>query len=407
MKGPVDVALFAPGLLSGGGAEKTALSVAAALSDIGLSVVCFTDQPVDSRWVHEHFGLTLRDVHFSVLPRRSRTRPRAPRAVVEVWEDLRLLRAVRRVRPRLFVNVRFKSSLPGAGAANWYFTHFPHPLEVRPRSTSHSAYLRGVAWARRLLLHPTKRSFIESYDLVTVNSRFTGENVAERWGVVAETLYPPCDLGPGTDTTQPRDRIILAVGRFQARGDGAPHKNQHVMVDAFAELDDLIASGWELHLVGAAHGDEAEAYLDEIRTMATGLPVVIHANASQRELADLQRRASLYWHAQGFNSDARTRPEAQEHFGISTVEAMAAGAIPLVYATAGPREIVAPVNPDWTWTTLPELRLVTRSLARMTDTASYRAACVERARDFGEETFRGRVVDVWTRLCVAPVGKTS
>ena len=407
MEGPVDVAVFAPGLLAGGGAEKTALSVAAALSDVGLSVVCFTDQPVDPAWLGEHFGLAVRDVRFAVLPPPVRTRIRAPRAILDMWEDLRMLRAVKGVRARLFVNVKFKSSLPGAGTANWYFTHFPHPLDVAPRSGPHAAYLRLVAWARRLVLHPRSRSFIESYDLVTANSRFTGENVAERWGVVAETMYPPCDLAPGTDTTQPRDRIILAVGRFQGRGDGAPHKNQHVMVDAFSGLDDLIGAGWELHLVGAAHGDEAEAYLDEVRAMATGLPVVIHPNASQRELAELQRRASLYWHAQGYDTDVRTRPEAQEHFGISTVEAMAAGAIPLVYATAGPREIVAPVNPDWTWNSLADLRLMTRALASQTDTAGYRAACVRRATDFGDDAFREHVLDVWKRLGAGTVGTTS
>ena len=217
MEGPVDVAVFAPGLLAGGGAEKTALSVAAALSDVGLSVVCFTDQPVDPAWLGEHFGLAVRDVRFAVLPPPVRTRIRAPRAILDMWEDLRMLRAVKGVRARLFVNVKFKSSLPGAGTANWYFTHFPHPLDVAPRSGPHAAYLRLVAWARRLVLHPRSRSFIESYDLVTANSRFTGENVAERWGVVAETMYPPCDLAPGTDTTQPRDRIILAVGRFQGQ----------------------------------------------------------------------------------------------------------------------------------------------------------------------------------------------
>ncbi|CUR57549.1 putative Glycosyltransferase, group 1 family protein [metagenome] len=407
MESPVDVAVFAPGLLAGGGAEKTALSVAAALSDLGLSVVCFTDRPVDPGWIHEHFGLDVPDVHFAVLPPTVRGRFRAPRAVLDLWDDLRMQRAVRKVRPRLFVNVKFKSSLPGVGTANWYFTHFPHVLEVSPRSAPHSVYLRLIARARRQLLHPRHRSFIDTYDLVTANSGFTGEKVAERWGVVAETLYPPCDLATGTDSARRRDRIILAVGRFQGRGEGVPHKNQHVMIDAFSEMEDLIAGGWELHLVGAAHGDEAQAYLNEVRTRADGLPVVIHPNASQHELADLQRRASLYWHAQGYDTDVRTRPEAQEHFGISTVEAMAAGAIPLVYATAGPQEIVAPVNPDWTWTTLAELRLMTRSLAAATDTASSRAACARRAADFGEGAFREHVRDVWKRLCAAPVRETS
>ena len=38
--------------------------------------------------------------------------------------------------------------------------------------------------------------------------------------------------------------------------------------------------------------------------------------------------------------DAERHPERFEHFGISVVEAMAAGAVPLVFGAAGPGEIV-------------------------------------------------------------------
>jgi glycosyltransferase involved in cell wall biosynthesis len=398
----LDVAIFAPGLLAGGGAEKTALCLATALRDSGLSVACYTDSPVDAATLGDHFGLDLGRIAFPELPSPRRPRGRLPRAVQDALGDRSRLRAVRKAQPRLFVNMLFKSSLPGAGAANWYFVHFPHRLGVPSRSPQHRGYLAAVGLFRRLLLHPGRRRFVDSYDLVTANSDFTGHHVSARWGVKAETLYPPCDVAPGTATAGPRERIILGVGRFQALEHGVPHKNQHVMVDAFSRLDDLIDAGWELHLLGAARGTGAEDYLQEVRTMAAGLPVRLHPNASQAELDDLRRRASIYWHAQGFGTDVEQHPEAQEHFGISTVEAMAAGVIPLAYATAGPLEVLAPLDQGLTWTTLPELLESTRAVAVADDTSAARSACLLRAQDFSEQVFRTRVLDVWARLVEPP-----
>lgn len=395
---PLDVAIFVPGLLAGGGAEKTALSVAVALRDSGLMVACFTDARVDPIPLSDHFGIALHDITFRQLPARVVSSSRAPQALVQALEDRRALRAIRRSRPRLFVNMKFKSSMPGAGATNWYFTHFPHPLSVTPRSPQHRAYLTVASLARQLLLHPRSRHFIETYDLVTGNSAFTSQHVAMRWGVDAETLYPPCELTIEPEPSRPRERIILGVGRFQAREEGVPHKNQHVMVKAFAQLDDLIAAGWELHLVGTVHGPSAEAYFRELRSLSAHLPIVLHENASKSELDDLHRRASIYWHAQGFDTDQDVFPEAQEHFGISTVEAMSAGVIPLVYASAGPLEVVAPVGPQLTWTTITELVAASRSIAAVADTTACRSACVDRAMDFGGDAFAARVLEIWTRL---------
>lgn len=394
----LDVAVFVPGLLGGGGAEKTALCLATALRDSGLTVACFTDAHVEAESLGAHFGMDLHSITFPVLPAPTRSRRRVPVALLDAWDDRRRLRAVRRSRPTLFVNMKFKSSLPGAGKSNWYFVHFPHPLAVPSRSRLHGAYLAAVALLRRFLLHPRSRRFIDSYDIVTANSDFTGRHIARRWGVGAETLYPPCNVSAGRDADRPRDRIILGVGRFQSYEPGVPHKNQHVMVEALAGLTDLIAEGWELHLVGTSHGPGAEAYLQEIRTQAEGLPVVFHSNASAAELADLHSRASIYWHAQGYGTKADEHPEAQEHFGISTVEAMAAGAIPLVYTSAGPLEVVAPVDQRLPWATISDLLASTRAIASAADTSACRAACAARAQDFSEAAFRVHVNDIRARL---------
>ena len=77
-------------------------------------------------------------------------------------------------------------------------------------------------------------------------------------------------------------------------------------------------------------GPEHRPYLDEIRSAAEGLPVTLHPEASGAELRDLYGRASIFWHAAGLGEDPDRHPDRFEHFGITTVEAMSAGAVPVV-----------------------------------------------------------------------------
>ena len=55
---------------------------------------------------------------------------------------------------------------------------------------------------------------------------------------------------------------------------------------------------------------------------------------------DLYGRASIFWHAAGLGEDPERHPDRYEHFGITTVEAMSAGAVPVVIDAAGQVEIV-------------------------------------------------------------------
>ena len=81
----------------------------------------------------------------------------------------------------------------------------------------------------------------------------------------------------------------------------------------------------------------------------------LRLDVSREELLDLYSRASLFWHAAGYGQDERRHPERLEHFGITTVEAMAHGAVPLVYPAGGPAEVVEDgVSGRW-WRTPGEL----------------------------------------------------
>ena len=51
-----------------------------------------------------------------------------------------------------------------------------------------------------------------------------------------------------------------------------------------------------------------------------------------------------------------------EHFGITTVEAMAGGAVPLVFAAGGYKEIVEDGVNGWLWDSKGDLKFKTKKL---------------------------------------------
>ena len=199
----------------------------------------------------------------------------------------------------------------------------------------------GGGWRRALAVAaPTlvagrnHLDFLDTYDRILSNSMYTQDWVRRLWDRDSAVLHPPVTLMPRGH----KRPIILSVGRFFLPGTGH-NKKQLELVEAFRRLCERGAAGWELHLVGGCSPEHA-AYLDQIREAAAGLPVVIHPDAAGAELRDLYAQASIFWHAAGLDEDMQRHPERYEHFGITTVEAMSAGAVPVVIDAAGQVEIV-------------------------------------------------------------------
>jgi glycosyltransferase involved in cell wall biosynthesis len=106
---------------------------------------------------------------------------------------------------------------------------------------------------------------------------------------------------------------------------------------------------------------------------------------------ELLATSSIFWVATGLGEDEEAAPWVFEHFGITTVEAMAAGCVPLVIDKAGQREIVRHGTDGYRWTTLAELEALTRTVAGDEALrARLAASAVERAGTFSEEAFAAR-----------------
>lgn len=184
------------------------------------------------------------------------------------------------------------------------------------------------------------RPFWKQLDLVVTYSFFVARHVErlvyqlDLSPVPVEVLYPPVPLHQA-GVKKPAQ--ILHVGRFFT---GGHCKRQDVLIEAFREVLKG-CPGAELHLAGSIHPEaEHRDYYSKIVDLARGLPVFFHANCSPETLHTLYSESAIYWHATGYGEDVEAEPQKTEHFGISVVEAMSAGCIPMVPRAGGPAEIV-------------------------------------------------------------------
>ena len=234
---------------------------------------------------------------------------------------------------------------------------------------------------------------LEPYELIISQSEYVRGWIREYWKRDAAVVNPPIDSPLQRVEIADKERVILAVGRFFASGHS---KRQDLLVESFRNLCDGGLGGWTLHLAGSVHRDAVHAgFYESVVTRAAGYPVVFHPDASHDEVQDLYRRAALFWHAAGSGSDAATDPANLEHFGMTTAEAMSAGAVPLAYGVGGQAEVVTDGVDGFLWKDTDTLEARTLQLTRDAPLRETLArAAVESVKRFSRETFKHRMLDL-------------
>lgn len=244
--------------------------------------------------------------------------------------------------------------------------------------------------ARRLVgIHstPLEPTFLRGYQLLIANSAYTATWTRRAWGRRSAVVHPAVRARSPLE----KDLTILSVGRFFAP-DRGHCKRQLEMVRAFKAVH-RSAPEWRLHLAGGC-SDADRPYLEEVLAEAEGYPIDVHVGATSDALDDLFGRASIYWHAAGLGEDPDRHPDLFEHFGISVVEAMSAGAAPIVLSAGGPAESVRHRREGLHFDTEDGLVAATlRLIADPRTRARYGRASKRRARDFAYDAFRRRLFD--------------
>ena len=229
-------------------------------------------------------------------------------------------------------------------------------------------------FSKKLLLHVqqplehlTRLSLKNKVKLARVrgifyNSQFTQSfNKKLLSGARSTVVYPPVTL----QTKQiPKENIILHVGRFRVKNVAGvdDYKKQGVMLESFKKMvdEDLIGK-WKFVLAVSIKEDDKKKFA-QLQESVKGYPVDFLINKSNDALWDAYNKAKIYWHASGYGEDLKKHPEFAEHFGISTVEAMGAGAVPVVINAGGQKEIVTDGENGFLWDTLADLSFKTKQL---------------------------------------------
>jgi glycosyltransferase involved in cell wall biosynthesis len=243
----------------------------------------------------------------------------------------------------------------------------------------HRAYY-DIEWRRRLATYRHRLAI----------SEFSRTWTKRRWEMDCEVVHPPVDIDFADRADQRRDNLILSVGRFSTM---AHTKKQLETMGAFRALQQTTVGRWSYACVGGLN-DRAEnhAFFERIQESGRGMSTLVEANLDMAALRSLFARAKIYWHATGLDDDTDARPELAEHFGIATVEAMAAGCVPVVINKGGQPEIVRHGETGFLWNTLEELQKYTQLLADdATLWARMSAAAKDRARDFSRARFIERM----------------
>ncbi|HUW22056.1 MAG TPA: glycosyltransferase family 4 protein [Candidatus Bathyarchaeia archaeon] len=187
------------------------------------------------------------------------------------------------------------------------------------------------------------------------NSYFTKLFIDKQYSIKSQVIYPPVTvdkLSPGK-----KSNIILSVGRFT---DLLHNKRQDVLINIFIRLIASRKDSWKLVLAG--NDKEGKKFVENLKKASLGYPIEVLTNVSFTQISELYRRAKIFWSATGYGIDEGKSPEQVEHFGITTVEAMAAGCVPIVVGKGGQKEIIDSGRNGFLWNNIDEAQTFTRQL---------------------------------------------
>ncbi|QKE38173.1 class I SAM-dependent methyltransferase [Ferrovum myxofaciens] len=351
-----DVLLYTPYPLIPGGGERYLLTIAAGLAGLA-NVTLATPYPYSRlrlRTMGRELSLDLDAVNITTLDQ-------ATKFSSYDWS--------------IVIGNEVVPAIPAKGKRNLFICQFPFPVPEQ---------VLVDRW-----------SYADGYERVVVYSPYVQRHYSSLLSAVGKPKLPisvvsppaPSVLAPDA-ATPVKKFMILGVGRFFVGGHA---KRQDLMIDAFQKLVVLHPEA-ELHLAGSLSTDsEFRAYFVDLQKKAEGLPIFFHPNASPEQLARLYADASLYWHLSGYGIDETKEAYRCEHFGITIVEAMSAGCIPLVVNRGGPPEIVQQGVTGHVFESLDDLvKISDRILSSPeddADIATLRKAAMKASKQFSSARF--------------------
>jgi len=305
-----------------GGAERVLIHMLKALQDNELSLIAdrwslkdveniFGTKPIGVKWIKCSSFHPLYQ-HFVAFQWLYFTR-KLNRLIREVSPDYDLLIETQQV---------YSDPAPGTPLIN--YIHYPSLAAPPPESPSFASSIY-YAILRFLILRRIKK-----ISLALTNSPFTAKKIAQYLKIEPAVVHPPVDVKKffSDCAWSDRENKVVSIGMF------VPFKRYNLLLEVARQIPNI-----QFVIIGAISEDYGD-YYQKLR-MQKPDNVTIRPDVTFDEVKEELASAKAYVHL------------CPEHFGISVVEAAAAGCVPIVYKIGGPAECLG--NAALTWQDLTQL----------------------------------------------------
>ncbi|MCD6538374.1 glycosyltransferase [Candidatus Bathyarchaeota archaeon] len=368
-------------LNSTGGGERLCLKMIEALKDSGYEVILGTTEPTNWDKVEKTMGMTVRpDRELSLLKAKMR--------IFGIYMRLLTTFLALKMRRECDIVVNTHGDILFADSDIIYM-HYP-TFAILRETPVNTKYSSSLIW--RIYFTPYEKIqniLVRRYldGIILTNSTFSRDAIKRYTGRDAIVVYPPVEIEAFSFAAKSdeRENIIVSCGRY------TPEKNYEFILEVAEKLRD---EPIRFVVVGASSGKISKRYymkLEKIRK-AKGLEnVEFLRDIDFSKLIALYSKSKIYLHAM-----------RNEHFGISVVEAMAAGLVPVIHRSGGPWQDILRMRQGvhgFSYTTASEAAEIIREL--IVDERKRRrivANSMGYLEVFSEEEFKRRISDIVERV---------
>ncbi|MEB3797372.1 MAG: glycosyltransferase, partial [Caldisphaeraceae archaeon] len=249
------------------------------------------------------------------------------------------------------------------------YIHFPATLTAR-LDKSYKGFLRRSICNRLLKRYSNGKL----HGMVLTNSKWTASKVYKEFGIVADVLYPPVDIRYFSNAAygSHEEKSVVTISRF------TPEKGLENILEVAKRLKE-----YNFYIIGStSKASEAviKSLLKKMKSEAIE-NVYLLKDLPRDEMVKVMASSKLYLH-----------PPFAEHFGISVVEAMASGLIPIVYREGGAwSDIVSPIDKRLGYSSVEEAVKAINYALEVEE--RLREAAVVQSENFSRERFEERLME--------------
>jgi glycosyltransferase involved in cell wall biosynthesis len=305
-------------LNSAGGGERVSLAIIEALKELGKGEVDLgTVEKTDWEKVKNIFGnVTLPDKEMNILPFKLNLFGIYQRSLTGLYAY--------KYRKKYDLIINSHGDVMPAFCDVTYM-HFPtFTLLKQPitfiKHRDFVKYRKNLFW--RIYFIPyefIQTKLVEKYlehSLILTNSLFS-QSIIKQWtGKKAQVVYPPVEIEKFYFKNDFRDNIIVTCSRF----------TYEKGLTIIPEIASKVPEG-KFYIFGSTSKTSWEV-ISELKKLINKFNVknvYLKPNTPLNEMLSIYKRAKIYLHTM-----------INEHFGLSIVEGMASGLVPLIHKSGGP-----------------------------------------------------------------------